>query len=102
LRGGLILAFLIAEAAIAVRGYNGLTAMPLGRSTRLISRSTVTAEAFDAIRPDAAIPVSGGDFIERGGRRYAVMFDVDRMMVAAYAIAGDRLKRAPLASLTLR
>jgi hypothetical protein len=51
------------------------------------------------IRPDAEIPVRGGDFIERDGRRYAVLFDVDRKLVAAYAIVGDRLKRAPLASL---
>jgi hypothetical protein len=42
---------------------------------------------------------SDGDFLERDGRRYAVLFDVDRKLVAAYAIVGDRLKRAPLASL---
>jgi hypothetical protein len=34
---------------------------------------------------DAEIPVRGGDFIERDGQRYAVLFDVDRKMVAAYA-----------------
>jgi hypothetical protein len=33
-------------------------------------------------------------------RRYAVLFDVDRKMVAAYAIVGERLKRAPLVSLS--
>ena len=36
---------------------------------------------------------------ERDGRRYAVLFDVDRKMVAAYAIVGERLRAAPLSSL---
>ena len=53
-----------------------------------------------ALLRDAEIPVRGGDFIERDGRRYAVLFDVDRKMVAAYAIVGERLKRAPLVSLS--
>jgi hypothetical protein len=48
---------------------------------------------------EAEIPVRGGDFIERDGRRYAVLFDVDHKLVAAYAIVGERLRRAPLASL---
>jgi hypothetical protein len=36
---------------------------------------------------------------DRDGRRYPVLFDVDRKLVAAYAIVGDRLRRAPLASI---
>jgi hypothetical protein len=48
---------------------------------------------------DAEILVRGGDFIERDGRRYAVL-DVDRKMVAAYAVVGDRLRAVPLASLS--
>jgi hypothetical protein len=43
---------------------------------------------------DAEIPVRGGDFIERDGGRNAVLFDVDRKMVAAYAVVGDRLRAA--------
>jgi hypothetical protein len=49
--------------------------------------------------PDAEIPVRGGDFIERGGQRHAVLFDVDRKMVAAYAVVGDRLRAVSLAPL---
>lgn len=48
---------------------------------------------------DAAIPVRGGDFVERDGRRYAVLFDADRVLVAAYEIVGERLRAAPLAAL---
>jgi hypothetical protein len=36
--------------------------------------------------PDAAIPVRGGDIIERDGRRYAVLRDADGKLVAAYEI----------------
>jgi hypothetical protein len=49
---------------------------------------------------DAAIPVRGGDFIERDGRRYAVLFDADKALVAAYEIVGERLKAAPLGLVT--
>jgi hypothetical protein len=44
------------------------------------------------------IPVRGGDFIERDGRRYAVLFDADRVLVAAYEIVGERLRAAALAA----
>jgi hypothetical protein len=36
--------------------------------------------------PDAAIPVRGGDFVMRGGKRYAVLYDSDRNPVAAYEV----------------
>jgi hypothetical protein len=36
--------------------------------------------------PDAPIPVRGGDIVERGGKRYAVLHDADGKMVAAYEI----------------
>jgi hypothetical protein len=52
---------------------------------------------------DAEIPVREGDRIERDGRRYAVLFDIDRKMMAAHAIDGDRLralKAGELASTT--
>jgi hypothetical protein len=46
--------------------------------------------------PDAAIPVKGGDFVERDGQTYAVLYDCDGKPVAAYRIAGGRLMRASL------
>jgi hypothetical protein len=36
--------------------------------------------------PNAEIPVWGGDVIERGGKRYAVLYDVDRKPVAVYEV----------------
>jgi hypothetical protein len=38
--------------------------------------------------PEAAIPVRGGDVVERGGLRYAVLFNSDRAVVAVYRLAG--------------
>ena len=42
--------------------------------------------------PNAAIPVKGGDFIEREGRRYAVLFDCEKAVVAVYQLAGAKLR----------
>jgi hypothetical protein len=42
--------------------------------------------------PEAAIPVRGGDIVERGGRTYAVLFDADRAVVAVYQLAGAKLR----------
>jgi hypothetical protein len=36
--------------------------------------------------PDAAIPVRGGDFTVRKGKRYAVLYDADKKLVAAYEV----------------
>jgi hypothetical protein len=52
------------------------------------------SDALAVVRRHRRIPVRGGDFIERDGWRYAVLFDVDRKMVVAYAIVGDRLRAA--------
>jgi hypothetical protein len=41
---------------------------------------------------EAAIPVRGGDIVERGGRTYAVLFDADRAVVAVYQLAGAKLR----------
>jgi hypothetical protein len=49
--------------------------------------------------PEAAVPVRGGDIVERGGRTYAVLFDAERKPVAVYQalvvvyrLAGAKLK----------
>jgi hypothetical protein len=60
--------------------------------------------------PDAAIPVRGGDIVERGGRTYAVLFDADRAVVAVYQLAGAKLRlirvtgdeRAKVAAIALK
>jgi hypothetical protein len=41
---------------------------------------------------EAAIPVRGGDIVERGGHTYAVLFDADRKPVAVYRLAGAKLR----------
>jgi hypothetical protein len=38
----------------------------------------------------AAVPVRGGDIVERAGCRYAVLSDADRAVVAVYRLAGRR------------
>jgi hypothetical protein len=35
---------------------------------------------------DARIPVRGGDFVTRDGKRYAVLKDADGKLVAAYQV----------------
>jgi hypothetical protein len=51
--------------------------------------------------PRPAIPVKGGDLVERDGQTFAVLYDCDHRLVAAYRIrtlstGGERLMRAGL------
>ena len=46
--------------------------------------------------PYPHIPVKGGDFVQRGGKTYAVLFDSEGKPIVAYRIAGGRLMRAAL------
>jgi hypothetical protein len=39
---------------------------------------------------DAEIPVRGGDIVERDGRCYAVLLDVEKAVVAVYRLAGAK------------
>ena len=44
---------------------------------------------------DAAIPVTGGDWVEKDGQSYAVLFDCDRGVVAVYQLAGGTRLMVP-------